>query len=140
VTDPASTAEPAETVNQAKAVEDGETEDAGAVIQALGETVAKAVGEMVRAELDLRDKRMAALEQQIQSLGRSVEEKVEQRLANLPPVVKVAPSQVASTAAPVQPKGLTFGSAPEAEKFVTTLVADIRRVVEDQMAGAQVKV
>jgi hypothetical protein len=148
VTAPASAAEPAE-IEKAEgdetrptpegAVEKTEQPDAGLLISALGETVAKSVGQMVKAELDVRDKRIAALEAQIEALGASVEEKVEQRLRDLPPVVKVAASQVEATAVgETQKKGLTFGRPPdEAEKFATALVADIQRVVEDKMAGAK---
>jgi hypothetical protein len=111
------------------------------LVTALGETVAKAVGQMVREELDVQSKRIAALEAQVRQLGESVEEKVEQRLQDLPQVVKVAASQVAATAVPEQPKGLTFGTPQEKmEEFNKSLLADIAQVVEQKMAGTQFKV
>jgi hypothetical protein len=60
--------------------EKAEQPDTGALMQALGETVAKSVGEMVKKELDERDKRISELETLVKALGESVEEKVEQRL------------------------------------------------------------
>jgi len=151
VGDPVGTVEPAEIEKAEGDPQEAEKEaekeasapeNAGVLIQALGETVAKSIGEMVRQELDVRDKRIAALEAQIRGLGESVEEKVEQRLRDLPQVVKVAASQVAATAVTDdKPKGLTFGRPPdEAEKFASSLVADIQRVVQDKMAGAQFEV
>jgi hypothetical protein len=149
VTDPATTAEPADAKEVGAKAEGGdvpaEPADAGALIAALGETVAKSVGEivgeMVMVELERRDKMIEALEVQVRGLNESVEEKVERRLADLPQVVKVAASQAGATAAPERPKGLTFGRAPdEAEKFASALMQDIQRVVEDKVAGAKYKV
>ena len=141
VTAPANAAEPAEK-QQAEGDKPAEKAepDGGALIQALGETVAKSIGAMVRQELDERDKRIAALEATIKGLSETVEEKVEQRLRDLPQVVKVAASQAAATAVEEKPKGLTFGQRPdEAAKFYQSLVGDIQRVVEDKV-GAQFKV
>jgi len=148
VTSPASTAQPAEKKAegetpevekqeiQEETQEETDKAQAGVLIQALGETLARSVGEMVKAELDVRDKRIAALEAQIAGLNESVEEKVEQRLRDLPQVVKVAASQVEATAVNEKPKGLTFGREPgEAEKFASALVADIQRVVKDKMSA-----
>lgn len=150
VTEPASAVEPAENEKAEgdepdptpEVEQKAEPGDAGALIRALGETVAKSIGEMVKSELEVRDKRIADLEAQVQGLSESVEEKVEQRLRDLPQVVKVAASEVAATAVPDEkPKGLTFGQPPqEMTDYTKALMADIERVVKDKMAGAQFKV
>ena len=138
---PASAAQPAEKqAEDEPLVEKAETEtpDAGALMRVMGEVVAKRVGEMVKEELDVRDMRIAALEQQIKGLSASVEEKVEQRLRDLPQVVKVAASQVAATAVEEQTKGLTFGRpTEEADKWNQQFVADVVGLVKDKMAGAK---
>jgi hypothetical protein len=151
VTEPANAVEPAETEKAGddeletppipedrveEKAEQEETPGAGELLAALAGTVAKSVGEMVQKELEMRDKRIGELEALVRELGESVEEKVEQRLRDLPPVVKVAASEVEVTAVPdAKPKGLTFGQPPEAmANFNKALVADITRVVEDKMA------
>jgi hypothetical protein len=140
VIDPANAAEPAET-KQAGDDEPEAEPNAGALIHALGETVAKSVGTMVREKLDVQDKRIAALEEQIKGLSESVEEKVEKALRDVPTVVKVAASQVGATVVEEKPKGLTFGQKPEARKELgKALVGDIVRLVEDKMAGAKFQV
>jgi len=144
---PTTTAEPAATdaTIGAKAEGDAPAEpeppSAEGFIQAFGETVAKAVGDMVREELDKRDARIAALEQQIKRLDESVEEKVERRLQDMPPVTKVAASQVAATAIEdaTATKGLTFGNPQQGmQDYTKSLLADIERVVKDKVAQFQV--
>ena len=133
---------PVETADPAEKAE-GETEkadpiDAGTLMQALGETVAKSVGEMVKTELDVRDARINALETAIKALSGSIEEKVDQRLRDLPPVVKVAASQVQATAVDEAPRGLTFGQPqPRMEEFSKALLKDIAQVVEEKTKGAR---
>lgn len=134
--------EPAETKQVAdvapEAPEAPETEkavapDAGALMQAFGEAVAQSVGE----QLAMRDKRISDLEQQIKGLSESVEEKVEQRLRDVPPVVQVAPSQSSATALNEPVKGLTFGRHPQQrDETVKALLADIEQVVADKKMGA----
>ena len=133
--------EKGETEAKVKAATEVVAPDAGAMLQALGEAVAKSVGEMVKAELDTRDKRIAELEATVKGLNDSVEEKVEQRLRDLPQVVKVAASQVRATVVDEKPRGLTFGNPPDSmAEYTKALVADITRVVEDKMAGAKFQV
>lgn len=147
VTVPATTAEPADAAVGAKA-EGDEPSEAKAVVtvdatedvfKAMGEAIAKMVGE----QLLERDKRIGELEAQIKALNTDIEEKVEQRLRDVPPVVKVAASQVAATAAPSeQQKGLTFGSAPQGQESIKSLLADIntevKRIVKEEVAHYQV--
>jgi hypothetical protein len=110
--------------------EKAEQPDTGALMQALGETVAKSVGEMVKKELDERDKRISELETLVKALGESVEEKVEQRLRDVPPVVKVSASSVAAPAA--------LGQQPVNEKgFLPELMKSISQAVEDTVGGAR---
>jgi hypothetical protein len=138
VEDPATTAEPAEKQAEGETLmtEKPDELDASALLPVLGEAIANTVGKMVRAELDVRDKRIAALEQQITGLSESVEEKVEQRLRDLPQVVKVAASQVEATAVDEKPKGLTFGRQPdEATEFASALMEGIKQVVQDKMSA-----
>jgi len=135
VTEPESTAEPAE--KQAEDAEPEAEKEQGEVLPSvLGEVIAKALGELVLPELQKRDKRIEELTAQVTSLSTSIEEKVQQRLGDLAPVVTVAPSQVAVTAVEEKPKGLTFGQTPDvAIKFAETLVSDIERVVKDKVQG-----
>lgn len=139
VQDPPKAAEPAETKQAEDESPEEEKVDAGALLQALGETVAKSIGEMVKAELDERDKRLAVLEQQLSALDASVEEKVEQRLRDVPPVVKVAASGVEVTAVPDdKPKGLTFGRHEEGtSEWTKSLLSDIQQVVQEKVEGAK---
>jgi hypothetical protein len=117
--------------------EKAEQPDAGALMQALGETVAKSVGEMVKKELDERDKRIADLEAMVQGLNKSVEEKVEQRLRDVPPVVKVSASSVAAPVADGAP-GFTFGRQPAKQNdFLPTLMKSISEAVEDTMGSSK---
>ena len=135
VTSPASTAEPAE---KAGGGEPSGT-DAEDAVRAFGEVIAKSIGERVQQELQARDKRIGELEAQIASLGESVEEKVEARLRDVPPVAKVAASTLAATAAPDARKGLTFGSTPPGmQEYAKSLMADIQRVVDDKVAQFRV--
>jgi hypothetical protein len=129
---PATTAEPAEKA------EGGEDEDAAnKALLGVAEAITKAVGDMVKVELEKRDEAIEILQTQVKSLVESVEEKVEQRLRDIPPVVKVAASQVAATAVQEAPKGLTFGRPPEeAEGFAAALVEGIKQVVKDKTEGA----
>jgi hypothetical protein len=146
VSDPATAAEPAETKQAGDETPETEkaeleTPDAGALIRALGETVAKSVGTMVKEELDVQDKRIAALEAQVRDLSESVEEKVEQRLRDVPTAVKVAASQADATVAIARSKGLTFQQkGGEMAEFSKSLLADIEQLVKDKTPGAPFQV
>ena len=130
---------PAATAETAEKVGGDEPESAGVLVQALGETIAKSVGEMVRVELEKRDTQIAGLQQQVTALGESVEEKVEARLRDLPQVVKVAASEVGATAvAEEKPRGLTFGQSPgNTEKWNKEFLATVERMVDEKVAGAK---
>ena len=137
VTDPAKAAQPADE-KQAGGESDEASVGTDVLREALGE-MAKALGETVRQELAVRDKRIAELEDKLAALDESVEEKVAQRLRDVPAGARVAPSQVQATVDTTEaPKGLTFGQRPaEAEKFARSLVAGIQQVVEQEVKGAQ---
>ena len=125
---------PAETEQEVVAEKAGADPEA---LKALGLTVAQVVGDAVRVELEKRDVQIGALQEQVKALAGTIEEKVEARLRDVPTVVKVAASQVDATAVLEPVKGLRFGQSPEeAEKWVSTLVADIGRVVEQKTKGA----
>jgi hypothetical protein len=132
---PAAPAEPAETEKK----EGGEL-DAQALLAALGTTVAKNVGEMVKTQLDERDKRIAALEELVKGLNMSVEEKVAARLADVPPDARVAPSMVGATAAPESPSGFTFGRQPANQQdFYPELIKSITQATEDTVGNAKLQ-
>ena len=143
MSDPANTAEPAETEKAGGDPVEAETEaGVGVLIQALGETIAKSVGEMVRAEMAKRDERIAELEESIKVMAVSVEEKVAARLRDLPPVVKVSASEMQATVVTNETiKGLTFGQQKDAtDQYAQKLLGDISRVIKQEMQGAQYKV
>jgi hypothetical protein len=130
VTEPAKTAEPAE---KAEGDEPEETQaeqtDPSEMLKALAQAVSIPLAEAMKVELDKRDERINALETQVAGLNVSVEEKVEERLRNVPEVVTVAASQVAATAAPgTQP--VTKGNAQLAE-----LMDGIKQATKDTLGG-----
>jgi len=138
---PTETIEPEQPATEEKAEETPETPDPSVLLQALGEAMSKSIGEMVKAELDARDERITALEEQIKGLSDSVEEKVEQRLRDLPKAVTVAASQVNATAVDEQPpKGLVFGQKSATPEFLPELMKGIQQVVKDTAEGAGFKV
>ena len=146
VTDPAKAAQPAET-KQAGGEAEG-AEATGEMLQAFGTEIAKSLGTLVQAELATRDEQIAGLEETVKALreevtiaSKSAEERVEEALRNVPPVVTVAASQVQATVQPDgQPKGLTFGQRPEvAEKYTTELLESIERLVDQRVKGAKYK-
>jgi len=137
VTDPANAAGPAETK---QAGGESDEADASEMLQALGAEMAKSLGALVQGALEERDGRIAALEDQLKALDTSLEEKVNERLRDVPPVVTVAPSQVQATVQDEQPKGLTFGQRPEVvEKYTSQLLESIERLVDQRVKGAKYK-
>ena len=141
---PANAAQPAETEKaggepaEAEEVKQDEGADETDKIADFGATIAKSLGEMVQKELQVRDERIEALEAAVKALSDSVEERVEQRLQDIPPVVKVAASQVEATVVTDARKGLTFGQPREAQgDYAQKLMGDIQRVVEHETKGAQ---
>jgi hypothetical protein len=92
---------------------------------------------MVKKELDERDKRISELETLVKALGESVEEKVEQRLQDVPPVVKISASSIAAPVADGAP-GFTFGRQPAKQNdFLPTLMKSISEAVEDTMGSSK---
>ena len=144
---PANAAQPAETEKAEGDPDTTQKQEGGAVeapdatelVAEIGATMAKSLGELMQKELVVRDERLAALEAAVKALGESVEERVEQRLRDLPQVVKVAPTQVEATvAADKARKGLTFGrTTDDASAFAQKLVGDIAGVVEQAVKGAK---
>jgi len=135
VTEPAKAAQPAET-KQAGGEPEGD--DAANMLHAFGAEMAKSLGELVQKELATRDGRIAALEEEIKALHTSVEDKVNERLRDVPPVVTVAASQVQATVSDRQPQGLTFGQRPEvAEQYTEKFLESIERLVDKRVKGAK---
>jgi hypothetical protein len=135
--DEARKADEEDPVPATKQAAEAEQPDASALMQALGETVAKSVGEMVKKELDVRDERISELETLVKALGEPIEEKVEQRLRDMPPIAKVAASSVVAPAADGK-AGFTFGRQPANQNdFLPTLMKSISEAVEDTMGSAK---
>jgi hypothetical protein len=133
--------EPAQKQDAGDSEEKAEQPDASALLAALAEPIARGIGEMVKAELDKRDERIASLEATVKALNESVEDKVAQRLSDMPPAAKIAPSLVGATALAEAPKGLTFGQkAQDPTDFAKELMAGIKQVVDDTTAGVKFKV
>ena len=145
VTDPAKAAEPAET-KQAGGKSD--EADASDVLQAVGTEIAKTLGGLMQAELATRDEQIAGLletvkvlREEVATAAKSAEERVEEALRNIPPVVKVAASEVRATVqSDGQPKGLVFGQAPDvAQKYTGELIESIDRLVNRELKGTKYK-
>ena len=145
VIEPAKTAGPAETKQAGGESDEG---DASEMLQAFGTEIAKSLGTLVQAELATRDEQIAGLEETVKALreevtiaSKSAEERVEEALRDVPTSVKVAASEVQATVqGDGQPRGLTFGQAPEvAEKYTTQLLESIERLVDQRVKGAKYK-
>lgn len=125
---PATTAEPAEKAEDETDAPDERDEE----LKAMGVAIAQAMGEALSAELEKRDAQIAALTEEVKALRVPIEEKVEARLRDVPPVVKVAASQVGATA--VAP-----GAQQPGNSFIKELVKGITQATEDTVGGAKYK-
>jgi hypothetical protein len=135
VAEPAQDAEPAEETKQAEGDEpENEPQpDMGAVAKALAENLAP----IIQGQLEERDKRIADLEALVKALGTDIETKVQERLADLPPVATVAPSAVATS-----PLAASVLGMPQTTQQTQTkqLLADIMQATEDTMGPRGVTV
>lgn len=121
---PANEAEPAEGEKAAEGEPAPMVPDEA--FKAMGEALAGAM----KAELDKRDELITELQEQIKALSGSIEDKVEARLSDMPPVTKVAASMVGATAV----------DDPEAQKEQTYVGALMDSVVKrtDRLYGNKV--
>lgn len=112
--------------------------DMAEMAKTLGPILAKAIGEMVRDQLDRQHEEIVALQEQVKIISASVEEKVEARLSDVPPVVKVAASQTNATAVQDAPRGFRFGNAPQQGTLdMGELVKSITQATKDTYEGAK---
>jgi hypothetical protein len=124
---------PAEPEEEVKAEEAGADEikpDAEA-LKAMGVAIAQSLGEALNAELEKRDAQIAALTEQVKAMSGSIEEKVEARLRDVPPVVKVAPTMVGATA--------TGETAPQGGPYAE-LIKSITQASRDTMGQTKYQV
>jgi hypothetical protein len=128
VEEPATSAQPAE---KAEAETDAPETDEDQ-LKAMGVAIATSLGEALSAELEKRDAQITELQERVKALGQSVEEKVEARLQDMPPVVKVAASQVDATVA--EP------TAEPGNTFLKELVKGITQATEDTVGQAKYRV
>ncbi len=124
----ATEAEPVqEAVEQPAEKAEGEP-DASEIVKAVAQAVAGPLGELVKKELDARDALIAELQEAVKALSVDVETKVEQRLADVPPVVTASPTMVGALAAPGQ-------QDTKQKTFVGSLMKDILQASEDTYGG-----
>lgn len=122
-----------EEVEKVEEVEKGpEMAITGEVVKAVSEQVAKNIGTMLGEEIakvmgPLQEK-IATLEAQVLETNKSVEEKVEERLAELPKIVTIQASATEATKAEA--------SMPERQKTADMqFLDDIRKVVADEISA-----
>jgi len=114
----------------------------------VGAEMAKSLGALVQSEFATRDEQIAGLLETVKTLReevatatKSAEERVEEALRNVPPVVKVAASEVQATVQPDgQAEGFVVGQRPDvAEKFTGQLLESIDRLVNRELKGTKYK-
>jgi transposase len=124
-------------VTPAETPEEVEAEKAGAdepemneeVLKAMAAAIVTPMAEALSAELEKRDAQIAELAEQVKALSVPIEEKVEARLRDVPPVVKVAASQVGATVAADTPAS--------GNSQVKALVDSIVQAGKDTYGGAK---
>lgn len=109
--------------------------------QVLAGTVESAVAplrdelETVKAKLAEAEQRMAGTEQRLAEAEKSVEVKVNERLASLPPVVTVRTTEVAATEAPGQPQ-----AAKDVKNPTANFVAAVQDLVNRGLKSGDLKI
>jgi hypothetical protein len=105
--------------------------DTGEIVKALSEAIVPVMGAMVQKQLDERDKRIADLEEMVKALGTDIETKVEQRLADMPPITKVAASSVV---APADAPALGVGPMSN-QAWKSAMRESIEQATKDTLSG-----
>jgi hypothetical protein len=127
----------AEPVDQEEAKGVDVSEIVGGLFDTYAEATAKAVGDALKQ----RDEQIASigeavlmLSEQIKSLQAPIEDRIEKRLAELPPIVKAAPSQTATLEKPASGRALPYQTQTKTGDFAGELMKGITSAVEQELA------